>query len=174
MQEVLDFSDYEEKVIPVKLKLNGSVGSYKLREASGAAVRKYKNARLEACVYEDGRLASVKPSSELDLLLVSLCLFDKDDELVPKEDIDNLPHPITAKLFEQAEEISGLKEEPQEPIKKLLVGALNRPDSPLPLNEFRSYLSGLPKAYEDLVEMVALTPEEEAKNLSDGTTDGSE
>jgi hypothetical protein len=108
----LDFSDLEviELTIPIFDKV------FILREASGDAGTKYKNACLNAMKVTKGQVAGFNRLADVEPLLISFCLFYKNDDgtrgtLVPIDKIRAWPYKVQNALFEKAKEISGIQDE---------------------------------------------------------------
>lgn len=123
--EPLVFESLEPITFPVKL----GAKEYTLIEASESAASRYKNAALKGTKVTENadgsKHASVDGVSETEVLLVSLCLFEKTEgggqKSVDLAFLKNLPHRIIRPLFEKAEEISGLKrKETKEELRKRL------------------------------------------------------
>jgi hypothetical protein len=119
---------------------------YILRETSGDAAVKYDNARLSRHEYQDGKLVRLRDYADLEPLLVSLCLFTKDDKPVPESTIRSWPARLQKKLHERARFISRMNRTPE---------------------VIRGEIETLQK---ELVEVEAA--EQAAKNLPSGTTAG--
>lgn len=111
--EPLVFESLEPIQVPVKL---GTKDCF-LQEASESGASRYKNAALKGTKVTENadgsKHASVDGVSETEVLLVSLCLFEKTEngghKNVDLSFLKTLPHRIIRPLFEKAEEISGLK-----------------------------------------------------------------
>jgi hypothetical protein len=105
------FDDVEPIEIPVSIKGK----SYILREASESAAARYKNAQLKAMKRSESAdgssVTNLDGIAETELLLVSVCLFEKTEtgeKTVDTNWLKTLPHRVVAPLFQRAEEISGL------------------------------------------------------------------
>lgn len=104
---ILDLGDLTPIEVPVLLGGKRFV----LREASGEAGCKYRNAMLNCTqLGPDGRPASIRGLADVEPLLVSLCLFDEQGKAVLLGTIRGWPARIQKALFEQAKFISGLQE----------------------------------------------------------------
>lgn len=110
--EPLNFDDIALIEIPVK------IGSkrYVLREATGDAACKYKNAQMACAKFNaDGKPAGVGNMADTEPLLVSLCLFEVDDQgqplktSVPLQTVRGWPARIQKALFEKVQAISQLE-----------------------------------------------------------------
>lgn len=107
MADLLDFSD----LTPIQLKVRIGAQEYILREASGDAACRYRNALLECTELDsDGKPKVLRNLANTETLLVSLCLFTKDGKPVPEATIRSWPARIVKRLFEQAKLISELDE----------------------------------------------------------------
>lgn len=101
--------------IEVPVKIEGK--SYILREASGDAACKWRNAQLRAARMERGKLANIGNLADCEPLLVSLCLFEVIDanrsitRNVPQQTIRNWPSRVQKALYDRALKISGLDTE---------------------------------------------------------------
>jgi hypothetical protein len=94
-----------------------------LRELDGRTKGKYLNqmgTRIE--LNDQGKVARFKDYSGLESMLLSLCLYDAESKLVPMPTMDKWPSTILTKLFDAAQELSGLNEEAR---KKLEAEAKN-------------------------------------------------
>lgn len=113
--DLIDLGDLEPVQIPYKIK--GEV--YILKEASGDAAVKWRNAQFRATKFgPEGKLSSVDGMSDTEPYLVSLCLFklttkgNQPVEVpVPAAIIRSWPNKIQKLLFDKVVEISNLKEE---------------------------------------------------------------
>ena len=103
----LDFSTLEPIAVPVRY--GGK--SYTLREATGGAAVKYRNAML-ACARlgPDGKPVSVSGLADLEPMLIASCLFDEQGKPVPDKTVREWPSRVLRQLFETAKRISGLDE----------------------------------------------------------------
>jgi len=95
--------------------------NYTLKEASGAVIVQYDNARYSKTRLTGGKVSGLGNMGDLDPLLVSLCLFLGDATVpVPLTVIKNWPSRIVKALAEKVKEISGLEiEDEEETIKDL-------------------------------------------------------
>jgi len=87
----------------------GEVKKWKLRELNGTDRNGYLN-KMSSRVKtgKDGKSVGIKSFDGFQADLLSLCLYDENGELVSAEDIETLPSNAQQKLFEKAQEISGL------------------------------------------------------------------
>jgi hypothetical protein len=144
---------FEFDMDPVQKSVTVGGESYVVKEASGDASVKFRNAMLacmkwntEGGVNEARGLATVEP------LLVSLCLFrlDKDgkEHKVPEVVVRQWPSRVQKSLFTWIKKVSELDEED-------------------------TSLEALLEQREDLDEQIAKLQKDAAKNEPKGTTDGS-
>ena len=149
--------NFDLEIIEVPVMLGGK--SFVLKEATGAAACKYRNAMLGHTVLgESGKPVSIKGMADIEPLLVSLCLFEiitneDSDQIVEKQltvkDVGKWPAKVVTSLFEKAKEISNLSDE--EDTEESLV-----------------------KEQEELDKRVKELKESKAKNSPNNTTDGSD
>lgn len=106
----IDLGDLQP--IEVPYKLGGK--SYILKEASGDAVCKYRNALMKSAkMGDDLRVTSVDGIADVEPLLVSLCLFEvteKGHRPVSTADVRAWPNRVQKALFEKVKEISDLED----------------------------------------------------------------
>jgi len=103
----LDFGDLTliEKPVVVAGK------AYTLREATGDASCKYRNAVLKCTrIGPDGTATALDNLADVEPLLVSLCLVDDQGHHVHQSIIRSWPSRVVKKLFEVAKNISELGE----------------------------------------------------------------
>lgn len=108
----LDFGD----LTPIELHVRIGGQPYLLREASGEAACKFENARLERTQFSaEGKVCGLKGMSDIEPLLVSLCLFQQQKLLndtlwrpVAEATIRTWPNRVVDRLFKKCKEISGL------------------------------------------------------------------
>lgn len=107
----LNFEDLEprQEEVPIDGK------KYLLKEASGDAACKWRNALLKATkLSPDGKVATMDGMADTEPLLVSMCLFEMGDngglKVVSLNKVRNWPHRVQRALFERAKEISELHE----------------------------------------------------------------
>lgn len=175
-----DFSNDPVNEEPVKIRdKDGTVRQYVLREASGGAATRYRNAALSCHLYNDeGRLVGFKDLASVEPLLVSLCIFevtDKGEVPVLKAVVESWPNHVQKQLFERALEMSDIKETlPQERAGIQL--ALEQPGAPVDMKTLQGYFQDLPDCdeYRAVKKWLEPTAEELAKNALSGTTAGSD
>ncbi len=98
-----DFNDLDLREITVPI--DGVV--YTLREASEDAAAKYQNTLSRCTQLTDGKVSGITgPLADSQSLLVSLCLFDDKNRLVPQAKVRQWPSRVVKQLFEKAAEIS--------------------------------------------------------------------
>ena len=108
----LDF----ESILLVTIPVTIAGKEYELREASGDASAKYRNAML-ACstLGPDGKPTKMEGLADVDFFLLSLCLFDKAaGSTVSEAEVRSWPNRICEQLIEELKGISGMSEEEQE------------------------------------------------------------
>ena len=116
----LDFDSILLITIPVTI----AGQEYELREASGDASAKYRNAML-ACstLGPDGKPTKMEGLADVDFFLLSLCLFEKTTNvLVPEAVIRSWPNRMCETLIEELKDISGMSEDDEEAAKNLPSG----------------------------------------------------
>jgi len=113
----LRFDDLTPTEVPVYL----AGKSYILREASGDAACKYRNAML-ACTRlgPDGKPSSIQGMADIEPLLVSMCLYNAEEgdksfgKCVPLNIIRSWPSRVQKSLYDKVKEISEIGEEDEE------------------------------------------------------------
>lgn len=115
MSKVLEFSTKRQEV-PVKIDDE----NYVLMEASGLAVKEWRNAMssgLEMVMDDDAdsrKVSGIKPGDE-ETLLLSMCLYRRDEkgamEGVSKVKIESWPERVIKPLYEKLKDISDLDED---------------------------------------------------------------
>ena len=108
--EALDFSSHEIIRIPV---VGPDKKSYILCEGSGDTVAKYNNARARCAKYKDGGLAGVEGAGDLEMLLVSMCLWNDKGDGTPDPQkpvaysvLRSWPGSVIHRLFDEAKRIT--------------------------------------------------------------------
>ena len=119
-----DFGDLAPKEIPVKV----GAKEYVLREPSGDAAVKYRNAVMKSTKFTaEGKPTGIDGLADAEPLLVALCLFEKGKDkdgnaMFTKVSVDMVrawPARIQKKLFAKAQEMGDLLEkETQEVLEK--------------------------------------------------------
>jgi hypothetical protein len=103
-----------DDITPIEVEVFVGKEKYILRETSGAARVIYDNARLACYEYQEGKLVKVHDMANIEVLLVSLCLFMSDGVTpVPEVTIKVWPGRVYKALYEKAREISGMSETPE-------------------------------------------------------------
>lgn len=85
--------------------------NYTLRELDGQQKGKYLNqmgSRIE--LGADGKVSGFKDYAGLESTLLSLCLYNAEGVPVSKNVIDSWPSSMLTRLFDAAQELSGLNE----------------------------------------------------------------
>ena len=133
---MFDFSNLEPIRIPV---IGPDKVRYVLVEASGAAAKKYNNARASSVTLgPDGKTQRIDNIGDLEPLLVSLCLQAEDGKPIHQAAIEKWPAHVIKQLFNKAKEISRLDESTENPYKPALTAALNHGKSPVTLQAFKN------------------------------------
>jgi hypothetical protein len=178
--EELVFDDLTPIEVPVTL----AGKKYRLREASGATAIKWRNAMTKGLKMVDGKLSGIEGVGDLDLLLLTLCLFEVKDDgtlgaAISNQAAGSIKYSVFKKLVAEAKRISDL-EEGESPQRTALTKALSRQDTPIKLSEFRKWVRSLcdvspqqAKEYEPLMQLVSEDAEDRAKNELGATTEHS-
>lgn len=131
MSDNFDFSGLEPATQLIK---NFGGRDYLLHEASTAAASAYKNAEISSATYEDGHLKKIEGRADADAILLSGCITYEDGaekgQLVPLRIIKAWLERATKPMIEWIKEYSDLDDK-EDPLKKSLQKALDRPDSPV-------------------------------------------
>ena len=100
-----------DDITPIEEPVFIGKDKYILRETSGSARVIYDNARLACYEYQEGKLVKVHDIANVEILLVSLCLF-MEDGLTPVSEltVKNWPGRIYKTLYDRIREISGMTE----------------------------------------------------------------
>lgn len=99
---------------------------YKMTEASGDAVRQWRNAVIRASITTmDGKSIMKEGFPETETLLVQLCLTGPEGKKVPFSEVSGWPHRIQAEMFKKALELSNLNEKETEATLAEKISALN-------------------------------------------------
>ena len=127
--------------------------SYILREAFGDAVAQFNNARGRCMRFEDGGVSSVDGQGNLELYLVSLCLFNVKEDGSPNLEsnvsrgvLGRWPARVIKPLFDKSKEISEI--------------------------DMDDNLESLRKQYKELGERIRKMEEDAAKNEPNSTEIG--
>jgi hypothetical protein len=111
---IFDTIDLQE--VPVQI----AGKHYTLREASGEAARRYRNALLRAAkLGPDGKPKSIDGMADAEMILVNECLVDKSGRKTPIQVLGSWPAGVIKRLFNKAYEISDLKEGEEDTIEGL-------------------------------------------------------
>lgn len=93
----------------ISLTIDGK--DYVMRELTGKTKGMYLNSMGKIIeVSPEGKVKGIKDFSGLECHLLKLCLFDEDDNLVSVDTMSIWPSSVLGKLFEMAQELSGLTE----------------------------------------------------------------
>jgi hypothetical protein len=192
----LDFDDLQ----PIEIAFPIQGKPYVLREASGDAVTKHRSVMLRALkMGANGRPVGIDASAaDAEALLVSLCLYDADEQghlrldkngnpdgryMVSIPRVKAWPARVQKALFNKIREISDMDESKDSPERRVMLAALAREDFPLPVEQLRQWAADRaeedPETFQALVELLAppdmasISLEERVKNGRRATTDGS-
>jgi len=95
---------------PRQIKVEIGDKSYVLKEASEDAAAKYQNALFRSTTLgPDMKPVKVDGLADIEPLLVSLCLYDGEENLVPLDVIRSWPARIVKKLYQWVRENSDLE-----------------------------------------------------------------
>lgn len=98
--------------IPVELPVTVGDSEYILREASEEVAVNYRNKSMDCTMFnEEGKPIGVKGLADVEVLLVSKCLFTKGNTSVPASTILSWPARTVKALFVKVREISGFDDE---------------------------------------------------------------
>ncbi len=99
------------KEVPVKITgPDGKEKDYTLRELTGKLRDLFLNDMGARVKLTAGVVESISNFVGLQSGLLALCLFNENDKPVPADEIESYPATVVAKLFEVAQELSGLDE----------------------------------------------------------------
>jgi hypothetical protein len=103
--------DFELDIVEVPITVGGT--KYVLREASGDAACKYRNAMLNCTeLGPDGKPSRMGNMADTEPLLVSLCLFRADnDKPVALEVVRSWPNRVVSKIYDKAKELSEIDQD---------------------------------------------------------------
>jgi hypothetical protein len=168
-----DFSD----IVPAEVPVSYGGRHFILREASGDAAARYRNALLKSTKLTDGKVSSMEGMADVEPLLVSLCLWEINPAGAGVKEgpvslgfIRSMPARIVKALFEKVKVMSDLAETPDE---SPLLKAISLPGSPVTVEAMRTFADSLDDKHEAFKEMLKPSKEEEAKNSPSATTGGS-
>lgn len=182
MSSLLDELIFDSLVpleVPVRIKMkDGTIRQFVLKEAHAEAARQFRNCATRAAKMTDGRVTGVDGIADAELLLVSLCIFRRDekadgttmDVTISQGDIRTWKSKVVTTLFNRVKEISDLSED--EPAQKALNVGLLRGDAPIKLSALREWSEKLPddEIFRPLKRLLRPSQEELVKNaLSSGT-----
>lgn len=106
------FDSLELTRVPVKI----AGAAYVLQEATAGAARDYRNAQMKTFKISDGKMTGMEGTADLDLILVSLCLFKEMStpgayQPVPLVQVQEWPDKVIKALSTKAKEISDLDDQ---------------------------------------------------------------
>lgn len=101
---------FETTLKEVSVTIDGE--EYTLRELDGKTKGKYLNKMGSRIVLsEDGKVSGFKDYSGLETILLEQCLYNSEGKPVPAGIIEKWPATVLGKLFDVAQELSGLNED---------------------------------------------------------------
>ena len=100
-------------LIRVPVKIAGT--AYVLQEATAGAARDYRNEQMKKFKISDGKMTGMEGAADLDLILVSLCLFQEMStpgvyQPVPLIKVQEWPDRVVKALATKAKDISDLED----------------------------------------------------------------
>ena len=163
-----DFSDLET-VAEIPFTYKGE--KYILKEANSKVGAIFNNEKVARITFKNGKPAGMRLMGDLAAILVHHCtVVAETGKNVHPSVIAQWPNKMVEDLYDKAKEISGLQDESD--LGKNLRRALNRPDSPVSLQNVRDWCDTLPEEdFEDVIKLFELSEEEKAKNEQSSTTD---
>lgn len=184
MSEVTERDEWDFSGLEPKFKsLTGPDGKrYEMREASGTAGKKFKNARTKGLHFAGGELSQLDGVGDLEPLLVSLCLFDITQG--GEGGVSPAARPLSQafveqtfkasqikKMYDYIYEISDLAE--GNPTGDAVLKALSRADAPISYSDLKRFVEEkcVQKEYKPLQ---ILFKEDPSKNLQRSMMTGSE
>lgn len=121
--------DADEQIVPIKIKVKeGHVEEYRLREATGDAVCKWRNAMMNQTVLLDGKPSKIKNMADAEPFLVSLCLYTMNGTNVPVQIIRSWKASIQKALYKRLRDISDIEEEEDDSNLENLIEQRNKLD----------------------------------------------
>lgn len=91
---------------------------YELREATGGAACRYRNACVACTSFgPDGKPNGVHDIADVEPLLVSLCLYTEQGQPVPLKTVLGWPARVVSALYREAKAISDLDDKPEAVVK---------------------------------------------------------
>jgi hypothetical protein len=158
MNSFFDISDIQPIEIP--FEYNGV--KYLLKEANGAAAKRFKNERTNRLKYgPNGKLESLKDIADLAPMLVTLCVTTEKGAAIPQTVIEQWPDKLVQRLFLKAKEISGFDEITVNPA-TILESLLSEKDAPFDQEKVKEWILTLdPTKYRDLQSKIKETSTKE-------------
>lgn len=103
----------------VKLKQpNGSSRTYTIREFDGVKRDEYDTAIGKRFEWSgEGKIAKINDFRNTESLLLSMCLWDDNNRLVPETEIKKWPDSVRKALYTKAAKLNGLDEQAKEQAK---------------------------------------------------------
>lgn len=152
-----------DEAVPAEVPVTYKNERMFLREASGDAAARYRNAVMKATKLTDGKVSSIDGMADVEPYLVSLCLWRKINGVesqVPLDVVRQMPARMVKKLYAKARSISDLDEVAEQP----LVKVLSLPGSPVTLERMREFAGTLGDDHAEFKSMLKASAEERAKN----------
>ena len=107
------------KEVPVTLTDKDKVvKNYVLKELTGEQSAEYLDGMSKRIKFSKGEMESISSLKGLQSDLLVLCLRDSEDVAVPKKEIEGYPASVQTKLFNAAQELSGLTDAGTDAAKK--------------------------------------------------------
>lgn len=104
--------DYDDGIIQGEFAFKLKGVSYVLREPTEDANIRFRAAQFKGAKMVDGRFSTdLERMTESQSLLVSLCVYDSADKLVPQSTVRTWPSRVIKDLFNRAKKMGGLDEE---------------------------------------------------------------
>ncbi len=109
MSEVMKFSVVLKEIPVILVGEEGTDTNYTLREMVGRTRDEFMNRFRDKAKFDgEGKIIGITTFDGSQSSLLSACLFDEDDNPVKEEFIQELPTTVLGKLFNMAQELSGL------------------------------------------------------------------
>lgn len=139
MDDILDFGGLE---IRKKTIVGPDKKTYTLEEATGKVATEHRNAIMASSVFgPDGRVTGVKNLASVEARFVAGCLWDEKRRNPPEQVILSWPAQVVKKLYEAAQELSGMNEE--SPLYEAMEKALGLENSPFSFEDFCDWVATL-------------------------------
>lgn len=164
-----DFSDFAIQSVEITAP-DGK--KYTLREADGAAARRFNNAKTNRIKFTGGKPSAFEDIGDLEPLLVSMCLFDSKNKPVHQSIIEGWPSKVVRRLFDKCKEMSELDDKVESPVEQAVRVAFWKPEVPVTRSAYVEWLKSLEDdSVQPLIDLLT-EKGDEAKNERSSTTDG--